>query len=74
MTSLFDNTYNKSYLRSEEIIMATLFVICVIGYFVYLWIQDSVHTSRRNELVRQNWNATADHINKQYGREVLKKK
>lgn len=54
--------------------MAALFVICVIGYFAYLWIQDSVHTSRRNEIVRQNWNATADHINKQYGREVLKKK
>ena len=68
------NTYNKSYLRSEEIIMATLFVICVIGYFVYLWIQDSVHTSRRNEIARQNWNTIADNINKQNGREVIKKK
>lgn len=54
--------------------MAALFVICVIGYFAYLWIQDSIHTSRRNEIVRQNWNTTADHINKQYGREVIKKK
>lgn len=49
--------------------MAVL-VVCVIGYISYLWIQDSAHTARRNEIVRQNWNATA---NKQYGR-IIKKK
>lgn len=37
--------------------MAVL-VVCVIGYISYLWIQDSAHTARRNEIVRQNWNAT----------------
>ena len=49
--------------------MAVL-VVCVIRYISYLWIQDSAHTARRNEIVRQNWNAT---INKQYGR-IIKKK
>lgn len=52
--------------------MAVL-VVCVIGYISYLWIQDSAHTARRNEIVRRNWNATANHINKQYGR-IIKKK
>lgn len=54
--------------------MAYLVVFGIIGYIAYLWIQDSVHTARRKEIARQNWNVTADHINKQYGREVLKKK
>lgn len=34
--------------------MAVLFIICVIGYFAYLWIQDSIHTSRRNQIAREN--------------------
>lgn len=34
--------------------MAVLFIICVVGYLVYSLVQDSIHTSRRNQIAREN--------------------
>ena len=54
--------------------MGALFLIGIVAFIIYAYVENERRTGWMRRMGDENWNTTADIMNKQAGREVMKKK